>query len=80
MPTPETMSGTTAAQRADPHAGMPPRAMQFDTPRVSHRVAPGLDAAEITLRRKARHQGLLLLIASSIAMIGLIVGIWLSFR
>jgi hypothetical protein len=32
------------------------------------------------LRQRARRQGFWLLIASSAAMIALIVGIWLSFR
>lgn len=47
---------------------------------VAPRTIPLRDATEAVLRRRARRQGLMLMIASSVAMIALIAGIWMSFR
>jgi hypothetical protein len=74
------MSATTAAHTtADAETPAASGRAVLDAPRVL--PPPSVrDAAEAALRRKSRRQGLLLMIASSAAMIALIAGILLSFR
>jgi hypothetical protein len=76
MARPDAMSSTTATQVTETDARIAPGRLAPDTPRPT----PIRDAAEAALRRKARRQGLLLMIASSAVMIALIAGILLSFR
>ncbi|HEY1931254.1 MAG TPA: hypothetical protein VGG99_04520 [Acetobacteraceae bacterium] len=70
------MSSTTATQVTETGGRIAPGRLAPDLPRPT----PIRDGAEAALRRTARRQGLLLLIASSAAMIALIAGILLSFR
>lgn len=73
-----TSAGVTASQQTDA-AGDPPGA-RVRTVHAERGTAPLRDAVEVALSRRARRQGLWLMIASSAVMLALIVGIWLSFR
>lgn len=74
------MSDTTAPQTIEPDVFSTPTGAPIRTARLARRPAPVPDATEAMLRRKARLQGLLLMIGSSAITIGIILGAWLSFR
>ena len=71
-------ASVTDVQQVDAAAGS--QGMPLQPARPAPQIAPLHDAAEAALRRRARRQGLLLMVASSAVMIALLVGIWLSFR
>jgi hypothetical protein len=74
----ETSAVVTAPQRADTAGDS--QAARVWTPHLGLWAAPVHDEGDAVLCRRARRQGFWLMIASSAAMIVLVVGIWLLVR